>query len=283
MLRSLVPIQKGQEVLISYIDTTDPYDRRQAQLKSRYCFTCTCTKCQRGPNEREDEWTQPPSSLSGEKWSSLLASSVRGGSIQHNVSMLQAKLFDDYEKAHAQSSTTNAIKAYTCILQTCKDTTFYPLSRQPYANARAELIPALLANSQLSTALFHMAKLYFQIDPLLYPTPFHPIRVLHTYTLAKTLLLAYSSLNDNGTAVIDAGVRKLFIQGFDFVVPIWRLLRELVGLVAKSHGEQSGVAFMVHALAAQVSEGVGAHNLRIIERDALGMWQEFEKWAYFDV
>jgi hypothetical protein len=60
-------------------------------------------------------------------------------------------------------------------------------------------------------------------------------------------------------------------------------LRELVGLVAKSHGEQSGVAFMVHALAAQVSEGVGAHNLRIIERDALGMWQEFEKWAYFDV
>lgn len=62
-LRSLDPIKKGAEVFISYIDHTNPYTVRQAELKDRYCFACECTKCLLGPTQREDQWLRPVSQL----------------------------------------------------------------------------------------------------------------------------------------------------------------------------------------------------------------------------
>lgn len=44
-------INPGDEILISYVDTTIPYDQRQAQLKDTYGFDCTCTLCQRAENQ----------------------------------------------------------------------------------------------------------------------------------------------------------------------------------------------------------------------------------------
>ena len=55
-VRSLKPIKKDEEIFISYIDTTNPYSRRQHELKQRWFFTCKCTKCQQGPTLDEDKW-----------------------------------------------------------------------------------------------------------------------------------------------------------------------------------------------------------------------------------
>jgi hypothetical protein len=62
-VRSLKPIKKDDEIFISYIDTTNPYSRRQHELKQRWFFTCKCAKCQKGATLGEDEWAIDPKSL----------------------------------------------------------------------------------------------------------------------------------------------------------------------------------------------------------------------------
>ncbi|KAF9652312.1 SET domain-containing protein [Thelephora ganbajun] len=44
-------INPGDEIVISYVDTTLPYDRRRAQLKDAYGFDCVCPLCQRSENQ----------------------------------------------------------------------------------------------------------------------------------------------------------------------------------------------------------------------------------------
>lgn len=40
-------IRKGEELFISYIDESMPFQQRQEKLKAMYLFDCTCPKCQR--------------------------------------------------------------------------------------------------------------------------------------------------------------------------------------------------------------------------------------------
>jgi SET domain len=44
-IRSIAP---GEELTISYTNETDNFDHRQKELSSKYFFTCTCSKCQKG-------------------------------------------------------------------------------------------------------------------------------------------------------------------------------------------------------------------------------------------
>jgi hypothetical protein len=292
MMRSLSSIKKGEEVFISYIDNTDPYYRRQTQLKQRYCFECRCSKCQHGTNGREDNWAQPIENLAP-KWSSLAedidskanfsadpASYVGESKAERDMSILQAWVYHDYEPIQNQKDDTLATEALEHIMRTCKQTEMWPITRQPYANIRVDITSRMLSQNRLGLALFQMAKTYFLIDPILYPQDHHPVRVVHTWTLAKTLVQAYSSPNDP-SQVVDAGVEELFRREFDFVVPIVKLFKKLVGDVVKSHGAGSRLAMMVHTTARQVFEGVGEQNLREIERDPLGNWKEFERWAHY--
>ena len=39
------PISSGDELFISYIDETLPWERRQALLQSGYHFECRCARC----------------------------------------------------------------------------------------------------------------------------------------------------------------------------------------------------------------------------------------------
>lgn len=292
MMRSLSFIKKDEEVFISYIDNTDPFSRRQTQLKQRYCFECQCSKCQRGTIGREDDWAQPITKLNP-KWASLAkhidskanfsadpAAYVGESKAEKDMSILQGWVYHDYEPIRNQKDDTIATKALENLMRTCKQTEMWPITRQPYANIRVDITSRMLSQNRLGLALFQMAKTYFLIDPILYPQDFHPVRVVHTWNLAKTLVQAYSSPNDSSTT-IDAGVEELFRREFDFVVPIVKLLRNLVGDVVKSHGKGSKLAMMVFTTARQVFEGVGEHNLREIERDPLGMWAEFERWASY--
>jgi hypothetical protein len=292
MMRSLTSIKKGEEVFISYIDNTDPYYRRQTQLKQRYCFECKCPKCRCGAKGREDNWAQPIENLAP-KWSSLAedidskanfsadpASYVGESKAGKDMSIIQAWIYHDYEPIHNQKGDTLAIEALEHVMRTCKQTEMWPITRQPYANIRVDITSRILNQNRLGLALFQMAKTYFLIDPILYTQDFHPVRVVHTWTLAKTLVQAYSSPNDPSQTV-DAGVEELFRREFDFVVPIVKLFKKLVGDVVKSHGAGSRLAMMVHTTARQVFEGVGEHNLREIERDPLGNWKEFERWAHY--
>lgn len=290
MMRSLTDIKKGQEIFISYVDITEPFSRRRHHLKQRFCFTCQCPKCSLGPSNPEDSWLKPLEQLE-DTWSSLAepmdaierfsedpANYVGSTLTERNIGVLQGKAFQDLESACSNPSNTAAITGLENIMRICKQSGMWPITRQPYASARNEMSARLIEEGKLGLALFQLAKTYFKIDPVLYQQSWHPVRVVHTWTLAKTLVLAYSSPNDPSQTV-DSGVEELFARGFDFVVPIWRLLKQLSVDVEKSHGKGSHLWFMVNSVVGQVRDGIGAENLQAIERDPLGMWREFEKWA----
>lgn len=47
------PIQKGEEVTISYVDTAGLKSMRQKELRERYKFECGCEECE-GKEEKVD-------------------------------------------------------------------------------------------------------------------------------------------------------------------------------------------------------------------------------------
>jgi hypothetical protein len=292
MMRSLSPIKKGEEVFISYIDNTDPFYRRQAQLQQRYCFQCQCSKCQLGIKGRENDWAQAPEKLAA-KWSNLAQlmdskASFAGNpenfigesKAEWNLGIIQGSIYSQYEPIRNIKDSQLAVRELESVMGTCKQSGMWPITRQPYANVRVDISSRMIDQNRLALALYQMAKTYFLIDPILYPQIFHPVRVLHTWNLAKTLVQAYSSPNDPSQTV-DPGIEELFRREFDFVVPVVKLLKKLAVDVLKSHGAGSRLAMMVHSTARQVFDGVGEQNLREIERDPLDMWQEFEKWAHY--
>ncbi|KAI4804972.1 SET domain-containing protein [Aureobasidium sp. EXF-8846] len=292
MMRSLSPIKKGEEVFISYIDNTDPFYRRQAQLQQRYCFECQCSKCQLGIKGRENDWAQAPEKLAA-KWSNLAElmdskanfagnpeNFIGESKAEWNLGIIQGSMYSQYEPIRNLKDNQAAVTQLESIMGTCKQSCMWPITRQPYANVRVDISSRMIDQNRLALALYQMAKTYFLIDPILYPQTFDPVRVLHTWNLAKTLVQAYSSPNDPSQTV-DPGIEELFRREFDFVVPIVKLFKKLAVDVLKSHGAGSRLAMMVHSTARQVFDGVGEQNLREIERDPLGMWQEFEKWAHY--
>jgi len=46
VLRAIKPIRQGEELSITYINEIQTKEDRQRELKAKYGFTCTCSKCQ---------------------------------------------------------------------------------------------------------------------------------------------------------------------------------------------------------------------------------------------
>ena len=62
-IRTLKPIRKGDEAFISYIDPSQPYSRRQHELRNKFYFLCECSLCQlrwSGPCDQFAESSKPP-------------------------------------------------------------------------------------------------------------------------------------------------------------------------------------------------------------------------------
>eukprot|EP00741_Cyanophora_paradoxa_P007003 tig00001067_g6775.t1 len=52
--RMLMPQPKGTELAFCYTDSAVSVEQRQRHLQSRFYFTCTCSRCQLGPDERDE-------------------------------------------------------------------------------------------------------------------------------------------------------------------------------------------------------------------------------------
>jgi SET and MYND domain-containing protein len=62
-VRSLRSIKKDEEILISYVDATEPYAFRQEALSTIYAFDYACSKCSFGATQREDQFLEPRAEL----------------------------------------------------------------------------------------------------------------------------------------------------------------------------------------------------------------------------
>lgn len=267
-MRSLLPIAKDEEISISYVDTTNPYQVRQAELASRYGFTCQCNKC--GIDSQEKGTFSPPA---GE-----LANDQ-----EQEFGLLQMRLFERLEKAQKVRDPEMAITKLQSILDTCAASKMWPIVRQPYPAARNELFASFCITGNSPAALLHATKTYFLIDPILYPQEAHPIRVVHTWALVKTLMWVYEQSNDPASQY---KIGFVDTNNFDFVVPIWRLLKEVYGRVVKSHGQMSRlrhkISQTVEEVRGEISQG-GQQYLALIESDPGGHWKLFRSWAHLDL
>ncbi|KAI2787533.1 hypothetical protein POX_f07902 [Penicillium oxalicum] len=210
-VKAIRPIKKDEQIFISYIDTTTPYAVRRKELSERYYFDCQCTKCAKGPDGPEDQFSHSPKDRTALEAAEKEALEL----------MQEASYFD--------SKPQEQIQALESAMRTLKKTSNWPLTRQPYASLRDQLILSLLSVNNFSKSFLHAAIRYLRIDPVLY-SPSHPIRQLHGWVLAK--LAIYLSQEGFESDSKEAALIQETQMNFHYV--LWYLLADLASRQAES-------------------------------------------------
>lgn len=204
-VKAVRPIKKDEQIFISYIDATNPYDVRRKELSERYYFDCRCSKCFKGIDTPEDKF------LTTTHASTVLASTET-----------KARAF--IESASAPNcGPTNAVRKLESAMQVLDQTSEWPITRQPYVSLRDELIASLVSSGHFRTAFVQAAIRYLNVDPKVYPYSSHPIRQVHAWALAKLAIHLSQGMNTDSD---DDVALERFELNFSLI--IWSLLNELV-------------------------------------------------------
>lgn len=253
-VRGLRPIQKDEEIYISYIDVTLPFARRQAELKDNWFFVCRCPKCQNGNESSEDMWAIDPHELSPEwrqKGEALLTKEFASDPVNYVgdsedekiVAALQGQAFERYQPEQKMLG-AEAIKSIEACMKDCHSSRLWPVHRQPYAALRDDLIVNLLSEKEFLNAWAHCAKRYRDILPKLYPQVAHPIRVVQVW---QTAMLA----------MYLAGEKESVMDGADMCIIGLILIKEVYELCPLSHGETSSFSKSVRRKYEEVLGSLG--------------------------
>ena len=251
-VRALEGMKEGEEVVISYVDSSGPHGVRQAELRDQYFFTCECKKCKREAKAVATDGFLPPGPDFDEKikvidamipqietdpaWPRhILGSSAR----DKQLSALQFYAYSFLQGPDSVSQPNDATRLRKPI-QICRNTGIWPLTRAPLPGLYQQYAVACLSAKRYNEALVGMIRLHFLIDPAVYPQPHHPVRVVHAWTLA-TLAKALSGEQDSPFC------QALQTCGVDLSMLFLGLLFEIREQVPKSHGSQSQFARMVEA------------------------------------
>ncbi|KGM92243.1 uncharacterized protein PADG_11427 [Paracoccidioides brasiliensis Pb18] len=164
-LKALQDIALDEQIFISYIDNTEPWGKRQSELQKRYFFTCKCPKCAQGQAAREDQYLNaegPPTSAPEKVAWDIVAMPERPG-LTPNALIVQD------------------LAALTML----QSTGCFPITRQPYPHVHDDFIVQLLEAKRYRSAFLPTLIRYLHMDPVLYPSRYHPIRKRNTWALAK--------------------------------------------------------------------------------------------------
>jgi len=222
---SLRKISRDEEIFISYVDITDNPWQRQEELQERYFFTCDCVECS--------------------AWTILQSTVVPPNNEQFRSIESQAKALLKTAKASPDSNSSIAALEHGMKLMRCVKVC--AVFRQPYASLRQQLAVNLIAAQRWVSAFAEMLKIYFEIDPVLFPQPFHPVRVVHKWTLAM-LVIHISTLSGSGAG----SVGRLEVYHLDYGTVVWGLLMEVEGNLDKSHGRGTRFAKLARRKVEQV-------------------------------
>ena len=245
-LRSSRAIESDEEISISYIDCTNPYHMRQEELRDRYFFSCRCGRCQRESSLGDDPFHSPTNQDAEKQCFDMLAKAKKETS--HQASMMECL------------QATQLLKATRPP---------WPLGRQPWPSIRLQLVLSYLTAKQWTAAVSEMLVNYFYIDPKLFPMPWHPVRVVHTWSLGLQILnLATLSASEPDT------VASLAKYELDYSVVLRGLLREMEGNVNRSHGRDSSFAGVVRRKIEEVNTDTRAASLLPLSRQTLE-----EEWS----
>ena len=166
--------------------------------------------------------------------------------LARDLSLAQTAAFEKLDSLE-KSPRKKAIPALYQALAICLRTELWPEHRQPVPSIRQALFVKLLLHRTTMFSAFRMGlKLYFDVHPVLYPPPFHPVRIVHKWTLAMlALFLAAERLS--------LGISESDDMNLEYGVAVLGLLREVVDNVPQSHGKDSGFARTVQQKFEEVS------------------------------
>ncbi|KAJ5233062.1 hypothetical protein N7468_006018 [Penicillium chermesinum] len=170
-VKAVKPINKNEQIFISYIDTTTPHKVRRNELSERYFFQCLCPKCSKGLDTAEDRFLESYSFESADSETALETAERQALELMKKAS-------------ESDSNPAESIKDLESALHILHATSAWPITRQPYASIRDQLILSCLSASRFSEAFIHAAVRYLRIDTVLY-SPAHPVRQVHAWVLAK--------------------------------------------------------------------------------------------------
>jgi SET and MYND domain-containing protein len=138
---------------------------------------------------------------------------------------------------------------------------------------RNSLLVNMIAAGRHGIAFGQGAKLYFYVDPILYPQTHHPVRVVHNWRLA--ILLMYLASQPDDPLIVD-----VVEQGVDLGVIIYGLLIEVQSNVVLSHGKESSLAKAVRKKVREMQVDMtrgDAGALRGIEGRIKEEWKMFRQ------
>ncbi|KAL4979823.1 hypothetical protein BDW66DRAFT_156888 [Aspergillus desertorum] len=199
-VKAIRPIAKGEQIFISYIDTTYPTRVRQKELRGRYFFTCKCAKCSCA---EDPEPTGKEGAAAKEAYALLDESRSSSGFID-------------------EQRLVNVTKSLLSLN--------LPKTKQPFVSILDEKIVSDISTGKIDQAFFNSALRVSRIDPQVYPYEAHPLRASHALTLAKLALYSYQS----SCQLLDSEKNRLGIEGpqkasqLDFGLLAWALYNDLV-------------------------------------------------------
>ncbi|PLB34964.1 S-adenosylmethionine-dependent methyltransferase [Aspergillus candidus] len=228
-VKAVRPIAKGEQVFISYVDTTNPTQLRRQELRERYFFDCACSKCSASTDEDDHQEQQI----------------IEAFKLLHSIPASTAA--DD-------EGPVQRVERLQSALRSVNASTPCPITSQPIVALRDELIASLLPAGMFYSAFAHAAVRYVRVDPVVYPFVGHPIRAVHAWALAKLAIHlsqgGEGGVEGEGEMEVRAAVERL---GLNLGLVIWSVLRGLVvgegaacavpgfrGVVGSAFGEVQG-------------------------------------------
>lgn len=302
-LRTLRSTSKDEEIFISYVDTSFSTAIRQQNTEERFHFRCHCHKCIKAetqPQESlEDQYLGHPTELAPE-WKAFIEGGYRKDmyppiaqefwkDLPNNFTEKGQQPYWDaqYLEEFAYNAAATAFKddsgdkldelieMQEFLLRLLATSRRFALWRQPYGSIRQEhYLTNLSYARKFQQAWSQAAKVYFNIDPLLYPQTHHPLRVVHNANLAVlTLTVAMDP-----EFLAEQGSSKDSIHDINFGVLLYFLFVEILANVEKSHGKDNSFAKQMKAKFEQIKTDMtrsDPHALRDIVKQREETWKKF--------
>ncbi|KAI3343773.1 hypothetical protein F4824DRAFT_20673 [Ustulina deusta] len=193
-IRALRKIKAGEEILINYIEVTNPFSVRQAELKQNYFFTCQCTKCEKGVNLEADRFLERPEDLGSEyrkladklisRHESELSRFLAPGTddeAQRRAAAMEAEAYAVMENEGAHIDETKE------AIQMCIGSKMWHWTRQPVPQLCRRLSTQYLQSGVIYEAFRIGVKLHLEILPALYPQGFHPDRLINAWAVSTLI------------------------------------------------------------------------------------------------
>jgi hypothetical protein len=158
-------IHEDEEITLGYVDGTDPFEKRQQELKERYFFTCSCELCTK---ERET-----------------------AGNLSRATSRVNSKVKEaeqNAEQVHSDVQSQPGLE-YTQVdkikqaMAGLAGTASWHLHHYPWPQLRAQLLAGLIGAGKYSEALLQASILARVTQPKMFEQAYHPLRLVQMFAM----------------------------------------------------------------------------------------------------